>query len=84
VVLEFSAPGPELFIFREQVCPEFVIANTDGDVSEPAQVAQRDFAFGVDAVAADAVVGGRLERAVTALLLTPVAYPIRPNLRLSN
>jgi len=28
VVLEFSAPGPELFIFREQVCPEFVIANT--------------------------------------------------------
>jgi len=27
VVLEFSAPGPELFIFREQVCPEFVIAN---------------------------------------------------------
>jgi len=38
------------------------VPGPDGDVSEPTQVAQRDLAFGVDAVAADAVVGGRLER----------------------
>jgi len=37
------------------------VPGPDSDVSEAAQVAQRDLAFSVDAVAADAVVGGRLE-----------------------
>ena len=37
------------------------VPGPDGDVSESAQVAQCDLAVVIDAVAADAVVGGRLE-----------------------
>src|SRR5215467_15435878 len=51
-----SAPATRRWTFR------FRCLAPDGDVSEPTPVAQRDLAFGVDAVAADAVVGGRLER----------------------